>query len=277
MAEEQDNVTPEEKLLNVIQSGGEEEASPEEKLAQAAAAPAAEQPAEEVPAKEETAPDEAKPALKVAKTEEPAAQEGEAKEEPKEAPGEAPAPAAAPAAEASVAGFSKKKAGSSSGIKIINRMLAASILVLLGLCGFETFMTIKARGSVKEPGQLQIPEAQVVELSIDEVRSAYTGDIWWRLESITGAGNGTTTQTKTVTVSTTPWQQAMKGHFKLLATSMKDPKSESKAILVDSRDNKMYFVRLGNSFMVEGTQVKLDDLEADRARFAVGGTSIELK
>lgn len=268
MAEEQDNVTPEEKLLNVIQSG-EEEAAPQAEPAPAAAAPAA---------AAEAAPVAEKPALKVAKAEEAPA-ETEAVEAPapegEQKPEEAAAPA--PAVDSASSGFSKKKSGTGSGIKVINRMLAASILVLLGLAGFETFMTIRANGSVKDPGPVEMPEAQSVELSIDEVASAYSGDIWWRLESITGSDSGTQQQTKTITVSTTPWQQAMKGNYKLLATSIKDPKEESKAILVDSRDNKMYFVRLGSSFMVEGTQVTLDDLEADRARFTVGGTSIELK
>ncbi len=270
MAETKDDVTPEEKLLNVIQGGGEEQPAQEDKPAETAA-PAKEEAA---PAKEEAAPAKGKPALKVAKAGKAPAkqQEGPVKEAPEEKPA-----AAAEPAQAAPAAFSKKRGGGASGIRIINRMLAAGILLLLGLSGFEAFMTIRARGSAQAPGQLKLPEAQELELTVGEVVSAYSGDIWWRMESITGAGGGTTTQTKTITVSTTPWQQTMKGHFKLLATSMRSPKDESKAILMDSRDNKMYFVRLGSSFMVEGTEVELDDLEADRARFSVGGASIELK
>ena len=88
-------------------------------------------------------------------------------------------------------------------------------------------------------------------------------------------GDGQTTTT-TITVSTTPWAVELK-QFKLMGISMKDPKADSEAILLDSRDNKMYFVRLGNAFPMLDGNVRLDDVEAGRARFTDGATSVELK
>ena len=274
MAQEQDKVTPEEKLLNVIQKGGEQQPAAAEKPAAAsepvkqeakpAATPAAakaEQPAAAKPKPAlKTAPKKAEPA-KV--PDEPAVQESAAPE---------PALAAAPVV------ASKKRVSHGSGITLINRMLAAGIAVLLGLSAFEVFATIRARGAVKDPSQLELPKPKEVVLSVDEVKSAFADDIWWRLDAITGNGaGGTATQVTTVTVSSTPWQQAMKESFKLVATSLKASKPDSKAILVDTRNNKMYFVRFGESFMVEGVEVKLDDLEVDRARFTAGGASVEMK
>jgi len=272
MAEENDSLSPEEKLLNVIQGAAEEGEAAEAKPVEVAQPPA--EAAKAAPAAE-AAPEGKKPALKVAaknKTSGAAAPQETAKKDPAE---EVAEPEAAASVEPALA-FTKKKSGSGSGITLLNRMLAAGIVILLGLSGLETFLTIRARGAVQEPDALEVPRPEEVTLSVEEVKDAYSIDIWSHLDSVT-AEDGTTTQTKTITVSTTPWQQTMKSHFKLAATSMKEPKAQSKAILVDSRNNNMYFVRLGESFMVEGTEVTLDDLESNRARFKVGGASIELK
>jgi hypothetical protein len=265
MAEEQDNVTPEEKLLNVIQNGDEELPTPAEKLAEAFAHPAAEAPAEE------------KPALKLAaKEEEPKKADAEIKPE---AAADATAPAEAtpaePAAAASAVVSSKKKGSDGSGIKLINRMLAAGVLIMLGLSCFEVFSVIRARGMVKAPVKLELPQPQEVTVFVGDVQLAYAKDAFLRQKVGPDAGDGQTTTT-TITVSTTPWAVELK-QFKLMGTSMKVPKADSEAILLDSRDNKMYFVRLGNTFPLLDGNVRLDDVEAGRARFTDGATSVELK
>jgi hypothetical protein len=272
MAQDKDSVTPEEKLLNVIQKGGEPQPAAKESPAPAAAETAkqaAQAALKKATVKDEPAAAKPKPALKMAPR----------KAEPAKAPEEQAVQESAgpePAAVAVVA--AKKRVSHGSGITLINRMLAAGIAVLLGLSAFEVFSTVRARGTVKDPAQLELPAPKEVELALDEVKAAFSSDIWWRLDAITGsAGTGATTLVTTVTVSTTPWQQALNESFKLIATSRKEPKTESKAILVDTRNNKMYFVRLGESFMVEGVEVKLDDLEVDRARFTAGGASVEMK
>ena len=269
MAEEQDNMTPEEKLLNVIQNGDEETATPE---AKAAAQPAAEAPVAEAPA--EAAAAEEKPALKLAKKEAEASPEP-APEAAEPAAAAEEAPAVASTAAPSVVS-SKKKGGDGSGIKIINRMLAAGVLIMLGLSCFEVFSVIKARGSVKPPVILELPQQQDVTISEMEVKQAYAKDAFWRQKAGPDGGGNPTTTTTTTTVTTTPWAVELK-RFKLMGISMKDPKADSEAILLDSRDNKMYFVRLGNSFPLLDGNVRLDDLESGRARFTDGSASVELK
>jgi hypothetical protein len=277
MAEEQDDVTPEEKLLNVIQNGDEALPAPEEKLAEASAQPAAEVApvvAEATPVAE--APAEEKPALKLAaKEEEPKKADAEIKPE---AAADAAAPAEATPAEPAVATSavvsSKKKGSDGAGIKVINRMLAAGILIMLGLSCFEVFSVIRARGMVKPPVKLELPPPQEVTVFVGNVQQAYAKDAFLRQK--VGPDGGKQTKTTTITVSTTPWAEELK-QFKLMGTSMKVPKADSEAILLDSRDNKMYFVRLGNAFPLLDGNVRLDDVEAGRARFTDGATSVELK
>lgn len=282
MAEAQDNMTPEEKLLNVIQSGGEEVVAPEEKLAAAVVAPAEPEAAPEpveapapVPVAEEVAQVAEKPALKLAAKDQKAQPTAEKKAEvaapAAEADSESPQPAVKPL---QALAFSKKKSNVSSGVKTINRMLAAGILILLSLSGFETFRVIRARGVVRKLASLQIPAADELTITAADVQRAYSVDPWWQDPgTIVRAPDNTQEGPR---APSAPWTEEMK-NYKLMGVSLREPKADSEAILVDTRDNRMYFVRLGDSVPVSGVEVKLDDLEAQRARFTDGRASIELK
>lgn len=308
MADVQDNVTPEEKLLNVIHSGGDKPASAADRPVvaeqKAAAAPvsavvaekeavvadktavteAPSEPVVEKPvAKEKPAdkvPAESKPAgkagkMKLAKA--PAkAEQIDADTSPENA-ADAVEPAKEPVApEGGVAAFAKKQKGEGSGVTTINRMLAAGILILLGLSGIEVFRVVRGNGAVRRLVELEMPEAKGSPVSAMEVQQVYGSDIFWRSSDAGGSG-GSQTTTQTITVNATPWADYMKQNVKLMGISMRSNKPDSEAILMDNTDKRMYFVRLGGSFSVQGVDVRLDDLENERARFSDGKNSIELK
>jgi hypothetical protein len=279
MAEEQDNITPEEKLLNVIQSDGGPEATAEEKPVEAVEAAPAAAPA---PA-EEAAPAEEKPALKLApqpegeaavaatEAEPVAAEEADAVAEAASAdadPAAAPAPVSAP-----TMSFAKKKAGGGSGVKFLNRMLAAGVLILLSLSGYESFMVMRARGAPSTAGVVTLPAPKELILSLLEVQEGWAIDPFHRAKL---GGDGPVPPKRPDRVDVIPWATEMK-HFKLMGVSIRDPKSDSEAILLDNRTQEMYFIKLGKTINIQGTEVRLDDLEAERVRFTDGSSSFELK
>jgi hypothetical protein len=280
MAEEQDNITPEEKLLNVIQSDGEPEATAKEKPVEAVEAAPAAAPA---PA-EEAAPAEEKPALKLAPQPEGEAAVAATEAEPgateeadavAEAASADAAPAAAPApASAPTMSFAKKKAGGGSGVKFLNRMLAAGVLILLSLSGYESFMVMRARGAPSTAGVVTLPAPKELILSLLEVQEGWAIDPFHRPKV---GGDGPVGPTKRIVeVDVIPWATEMK-HFKLMGVSIRVPKSDSEAILLDNRTQEMYFIKLGKTINIQGTEVRLDDLEAERVRFTDGSSSFELK
>lgn len=300
MADELENVTPEEKLLNVIQSGGEKTESAVEGPVEAEKADAvqasavadektvveekpsesvAEEPVAEVknaePVSADVSAPEVKGKMKLAKTPKKAPQadgSGSAAEpvKPDELANEPVAPA-----DGGVA-FAKRQKGKGSGITTINRMLAAGILVLLGMSALEVFRVVKGNGTERMLVDLEIPEMQSSQVSAVEVQQVYGSDIFWR-SSGAGGNGGSQTTTQTITVNTTPWADYMKQNIRLMGISMRANKPDSEAILIDNTDKRMYFVKLGSSFSVQGVDVRLDDLESERARFSDGKNSIELK
>lgn len=285
MAEPQDSMTPEEKLLNVIQSGGNTAAS-SEKPVEPAAPPAAEASGSPVsePQKKAEKPVSAPKVRPSVKRAVPAGSGGAVSDKPTGVPkprivkseeqDKASVPEITSLPEQPVV-LKKKEAAAGSGIRTVNRMLAAGILVILGLSGLETFNAVKARGVPVKTNPMQIPAVGEYLPDVTEVQKLFEKDIWWRPEDA-AAGEGQSL-TQTITVSTTPWQEYMKKNMKLMGVSLKEDRASSEAIIVDSGGNKMVFVRLGNTFLVEGVEVRLDDLEHDRARFSDGKSSVELK
>ena len=298
MAENENEVTPEEKLLKVIQDGGEAEqekvgegativppSSAPEVTAEdiAAASPtkaAAEGAGAEVPAVEEEPA--AKPKLKVAK------QEPEEKAEGQE---EAEAGAKAEEKEPKGKGAGKKAASkpglieagpvvtatvgkpSGFGISTVNKCLAAVVLIMIGFAVYEIWASIQIPQKdapeitdVPAPGWMDSAADQST-IPIEDVLKAF------KEKSIIGM------KELAQPVAPGPKKPPPATSLELYAKENLNliGLSDDEAIVVDKKIDKMYFLKVGDKIKIDDRDLSLVEITSEQVTVTVGDREIRIE
>jgi len=267
MAEEQE-LTPEEKLLKVIQKGEE----PQEEAA-----------SEPTPAAEPEAVSEETP------TETPAAPAEAA--EPATETSTPPSPAAAPeaASEGSASTFSYEPgastvvSGPSATLRLINRILSLAAILLLCASGYEIY------ANIREPmpliGQVAMDGSEVVVESLENVPLNDTLDMYAK-RRIFGKpdAKAVVTTTTTTTVIQAGWRAYIRKNYVLkgLSTISRqsiDGETEDirEAIVVDKKTGKMQFLSAGQTVLVEKETVRISKVDGNQVVLSVGDDEITLE
>lgn len=265
MAEEQE-LTPEEKLLKVIQKGDEpkEEAASEPTPAAepaAAAEASAETPAASAPAEE--AGEESEAAA-------PAAA-------PKEATGDSAPSVAYDAAATTVV------AGPSRTLRLINRILSLAAVLLLCASGYEIY------ANIREPmpliGQVAMDGNEVIVDSMENVPLNDTLDMYAK-RRIFGKpdAKAVITTTTTTTVVQAGWRAYIRKNYVLkglstISRKTMDGETEDirEAIVVDKKTGKMQFLSAGQTVLVEKETVRISKVDGNQVVLSVGDDEITLE
>jgi len=308
MADERtEELTPEEKLLKVIQEdGGEQaeasEAAAEEQAPLTAALRAGEEPpptAEDIAG---VAAAEAGPAEMQAEEKVVAA---EAAPPPEPAPAAAPATpkklklakgkkAKAAAAEEDGAAAGEEKTGPviaagpvvpigparapRFGVGVVNRILAALVLLMVGFAAYEIYASIRTplvkSDAPAEGTGYEIAEVPASDLPpIEEVIGIF------RKRPIIGEPKQQTPpQGPKQPPPTPPFQRYADQNMNLigLSTPEGDPQA-GEAIVVDTKADKMHFLRVGQELTIEGNTVTLKQITADYVVFGVGEEEVRVE
>ena len=311
MANTEKQVSPEEKLLNVIQSNGKQEDNKiktEPAPAKAAGAPAPVQPVppKTVPAVQAFAkaqePQKAeKPKLKLAtgpqtsdevsrvKSQggQPESPVSETKKQPanldkkEEKPSKSQPKAkqdigASPApVSASVPGMAiRKKTKRKFSLSSVNQILAVVIFVVLCFAGIEIFAAIKTeRRSEPKNTQPEInPRIDIGRMmTAEELMPLISSDIWIRQPNIS---TGTSIVTN---IQTTAWMDYMRKNIKLMGVSVKDNEADTEAIFNDKEAKTMFYLKRGETTQINGVNVRLEVIEGDRVKLSDGKQSLDIK
>ena len=296
MAKEEKQVSPEEKLLNVIKSGEKDKKpSPEEKMVAAvkpAAAPAAgakpQVPAGKPPVQakppaadaKSAAPTPAgdKPKLKVAKPDAvpAAAAGGTGPREEKPSPGmigaSVPVPATLPG---------RVQPGSLFRISTLNRSLAAGILIALGLNAFEIWATVEQAGKRAAAGKVpqtngttrvgDLPEG-VTAPDADAFIAAYHGKPVFTAKAGPGPRPGPNPGPDPVP----PDLVVLVARLKLMGLS-RSPEGAAKAILWDSKTSSMLIATAGEKILVGEQPLELIQVQDDSVVLSDGKDKVNVR
>ena len=283
MAVAEKQLSPEEKLQKVIQSGGEEkkQPTPEEKMLAAVKPPAEKAPAAKAsPPPAPVKPAEARKDDKKAGESKPAPAAGEEKSklkvlktdaaaEEKEASGKtligAPGPGVIGAGPAPVAVAGRS--GRKFSMGAVNRGLAAAILVILTLTGLEI------RGAVRK---VEVVPLKPLPQTGEAVAPAGNKEEMPSLESIV-AGIKDLFPPRADTAVTPdgpkPPPPQLAGRLKLMGFS------KDKAIVRDIKDEKMFITGKGEKILVGEQMLELIQMEQEKGQviFSDGQNSIPVK
>jgi len=321
MTADEEKLSPEEKLLKVIQSGGDAERgeqkpdgaaadtvpaqpvarssaegaaraagqaegqspSPGESsdMAQEPAAPTGAEPSgrQASEAKQEVA--KPKPKLKVAKGA-PGAKQDKGKPAVSESK---PVPAVIAAAPAS----SGRGPGSrNTGIRTVNRCLAAIVFIMVCLAGFEIWANIRSPEDEKPPGQYG-PLAQIGEgesegrvPSLESLLRSFAERDIFQIPDVK------VIQVDDQRLKQKPpdWVEYTQAHFNLIGFSSPrgsaiagppDAEGKREAIIVDKKENKMHFLRTGQELSIEEQKLKLKEILKDSVVFTDGKQTVTVK
>ena len=288
MAEKEQELTPEEKLLKVIQEGdagadaGEapveavEPAADEAVVPSSAAAP--EPPVAEVPAAVETkteAPPK-KSKLKLAKGAKAAAATA-ATETDEPAPEDAPRESSLGMIGAGPVVMGKTSRAPLFGMALLNKILAVVVLVMIGFAVYEIWANIRypvyEAAPLNDPGVAtldQVPDGELAPL--DDVLKD------WEEQQLFGQKTHPLAATNTVTPvkQTTPFEVYARQNLKLIGLSS-DGKGGSEAILSDRKADKMHFLTLGGTFTVDDVQITVSDITAEYVEVVNGEKKVQIE
>jgi len=302
MAEDQ-QLSPEEKLLKVIQEGGEE-AEQHEAIAETVA-PTAEVPADEFDPDEESAnlaetlgvaPEELhgadeppspsipepaeKPRLKVARPEAPEAAGEAATAGAVVAPaGDADAESAATAAKPR--SFLKKRSDPVQNTSAVNKCLIVALLLLIGLSGLEIWANVKVLAAERfKDAPLPAPNSDnreesdkspgTVNLpSLEVMLSPFMQRSLFELPE-TGKPPEPPGPTPTPVIRA---QLTLIG----LTYDITDTGRKAQAIVMDNKINKMHFLTIGDTVGVDNRSLTLDEIQPDRVVFVEGKNRITVE
>jgi len=319
--EQQEDLSPEEKLLKVIQKGGQApvQETPEEKLADAvkkeppkiqmkpvekpvkAEAPQAAAPAPVVPPKKihvQAAQGQAgkaePPKLKLTKTGDdhdkqrearaaafakamatpkPAVPVAESAEDVKKAP-QAPAPSLkkTPSAVKTHGKLPplKKEEESKNPFTVINRFIAAGILLALGLSAYQIWASVMWESGFKSEGKGSSGSGQnntVAQLDIypdpyvfdDLLKNFSEKNIFGTAAVVNPVDQN---QQKIIVVNTSPLEESLK-NLQLIGHS-KIGDSDFEGIVMDKKDNKMFFLKTGDKFAFNNEELDVIEVLSDR-------------
>jgi len=339
MAEPEKEISPEEKLLKLIQEESEDEGSDEAAGEATQAVPPAEAPQiakEAVPPVEEAAveaepgaaaavspeekeePEAAKPKLKLAEpapvpaaAPEPAAAAEEPTGEEAGPVGEAAAAAAAPgkaagteagrAQHGGLIGTSgrlvsgRRWAGLKPGIGTVNRILAAAVIVLILLVGYEIWANVGLpalrRGgqpaaepapSAGEPVRLPVAAVEIAasDSVLENVISAFRArPILVSAEQAAAADQ--TTTARTIPIPEADWRVYAKDNLSVIGFGGRTG-DEALAVILDGKSGKMHILERGDEFRVgEGTggdrSFKLEEIHSDHLVLSHGDDQITIE
>jgi len=274
-AKEQD-LTPEEKLLKVIQEGDSEDPKAEEGASvEAAPSSTVTMQAEQVPAEEGAE----KPKLKLAKAEgaeaasgdKAAAPKGEAEEKEEEKAAAAGMIAAGPMA------VSKGGRGTRFGIGMVNKCLVAVVLIMIGFAVYEIWASIQVPedegvflNGMPDMGWLdQLPEEALSP--IEDVLKAFEQN------PIIGPRK-TVVIERTKIATPTPLVEYIKKNLNLIGLSnVAGDADMPEAIIMDKKIEKMHFLRLGDKIIINDRELELVAIAAEYAEVLNGETRIQIR
>ena len=291
-------ISPEEKLLKVIQGNGGKSGTPtpEEKMLNAAKAPAGSAgstqktvEAGKSGAGPKPAEPQAKGQLKLKPTP-VAAGKPEAKGKPEggvsgSAQGvggpKAEAPAPVPVAQAEI----RKNSQGSSFFQKINMALGFVVLLVIGLSGYEIYAGISTFDSIKK--KIQIPSgdggaisgATEVQLpdpyDINAVLKSFVDRPWSLpdLEKPSEDGGGIV---ETIKIINVPWQTYAKENYKLMGFAGPDP-ATAEAIVSDKKENKLHFLAVGGRIDIMGAKINVAEVQKDYVLLSDGKGSLQIK
>jgi hypothetical protein len=288
MAEKEQELTPEEKLLKVIQEGDEgadageapveavEPAADEAVVPSAAAAP--EPPVAEVPAEVEASAEAPpkKSKLKLAKGAKAAAATA-ATETDEPAPEDAPRESSPGMIGAGPVVMGKASRAPLFGMALLNKILAVVVLVMIGFAVYEIWANIRypvyEAAPLNDPGVAtldQVPDGELAPL--DDVLKD------WEEQQLFGQKTHPLAATNTVTPvkQTTPFEVYARQNLKLIGLSS-DGKGGSEAILSDRKADKMHFLTLGGTFTVNDVQITVSDITAEYVEVVDGEKKVQIE
>lgn len=278
MSDEEDQISPEEKLLKVIQDKGEEpakeveatrteESSPApESVKEPAAAEVAESTQEETVATDAGEPTAGqKPKLKMSKVEDPEA--ADAKTDDVGSKAEPSTSAGLIGASSPVVSVGKKRAPLKLGIGAANRCLAAVIVIALMLTGLEVWNFVKPASAATMTGNsgvesttptLDIP-IHAAQYSFPDVLKSYRQKpifvIFEPGSEIGTEGGGRPLPPQPRRVG---WAKYARANMKLMGLSpVPDSPELTEAIIADTKTKRMYFAKVGDKLVVSGRQVSV--------------------
>lgn len=292
---DQKNLSPEEKLLNVIQ--GKEK--PDAKAAGAkgpAEKPTPTAPAAPTPAVTQPAAGSAKAAPKLQMAPQPNPQPSQ----PRPAPAPAPAVQAAKSpASGQVPGFAPETAPKSvppaarADLKLpggnrldvrsrtlatVNRLLRVVVLAMVGLCAWEiwvncTTATVQDTGSIAGGAMSSAPAAAGEPCSA--FLAEFEGKPLFRpLVAEVTEPTVTNIEHKTAISEV---QQYVTRNLNLIGTSPGKDGRIVEAILTDIQTRRNYFLKVGDKITMKNWAIELKQVEADRAVFACGKEEIHVQ
>jgi len=267
MEQTEEQLSPEEKLLKVIQGGEESE--------EESAAPGA----GDAPSAEGTAADgagaAAAPRLKLADSEDaetpgdtepgvedtapPAAEQEEAPEGADELIGTAPL----------VAG--KRKPPSKAGMRTVNKCLLAVVIVLLALSCWEIWSGVSARADTLPIGPEAVdfgPAGRFALVPVEALLEEFATRSMWDMGEEKGK--------KPVVIVQTGPAPVADGALKLIGLSAA-PGSDVEAIIFDNMQAVMNFVTVGQKFLFNDRELQVEEILSDRVVLLDGEKRLTLQ
>jgi len=176
-----------------------------------------------------------------------------------------------------VAAVGKPAAGRPGGpIRTANRILALIILILLGLCGFQIWSGAAA-GEITPPP----PEAPAFEDGAGEfelpaiaaLQGAFREKQIWDFGTPAGPGPGPGPEPPP------PPQPEIEKVLRLIGLSAPPgaPAEQIVAVVLDSRDGKMYFVKIGEKLPFNGREFDVETVSSDQVVLADGSEKIRIR
>ena len=245
MAEKEQELTPEEKLLKVIQEGDESTDGTA---------------ASDVAVSESAVPEPLEPAVAA----EPA---------PVEA---APKRAAPPEPALGMIGTGPVVVGKGNraplfGMALLNRILAVVVLVMIGFAVYEIWANLRypvyESAPLNDPGVATLDQAPDGELTpLDDVLKD------WQEQPLFGQKTRPQAATNKVTVvEPTPFEIYARNNLKLIGLS------GDEAILSDRKVDKMHFLTVGGTFTVNDVEIKVADITSEHVEVLDGEKKIQIE
>lgn len=278
MADSEEKLSPEEKLLQVIQGGEQGPGDAPEPPAEPEA------PAESEPVAAE--PEQPRPKLKLAKEEapveipaEPAAEEAaEDSDVPPTMASSVPelgntppeTPPVAPSSSVPIAAPLKKETTRRDGVRTVNRWLALAAVAIIALVAYELWANTKP-GVAEAAGVPYVDKAPTTEAlpPLQEIQETFLKRGIFDLP-VTPVG-----MTNAIAGAANPVLEALKGFDMIGLSPVGD--NEYEALVVDRASSKLHFVRKGQQIPVQKEKVEVADVRKDYVLFVYEEREIKVK
>ena len=281
MPASEEKLSPEEKLLKVIQGGDEEKGESEAPATTApaglsapavAAEPGLATPSEGVAA---TAP---ATAATVVDDEAPAAAAVVSEGTPQE-----PAPAAAPAAPPAPPVARHAPSSRQLGIRAVNKCLAAVVVILILFAVLEIWANIQSAAAaaavapLREDAPLDLGAAGA-ETDLPDIKIVLQE---WTKNPIVGipAVSAKAAPQPEQAMAKRPWRKYVEENLNLIGLSVVESAAggEREAIIVDVKKDKMLFLKAGDKIMADDRELELMSIQSDSVKLTDGKEEMLVK